>query len=193
MDPDVERTATYVCRLLEALGIEYLIGGSVASSIHGQPRLTRDIDLVADLAVEQAVKLVESLGDEFYADEEAIRDAIAARSSFSVIHRPSMLKIDVFVRTREPWSDARWSRRQTVLLGESADTSAVVSSAEDMVLQKLRWYRLGREISTTQWTDIVQMLRVQAGALDDAYMQKWAAELGLTELPLGATGEAQQR
>lgn len=75
-----------VVAALEALDVPYYIGGSVASSVYGEPRTTVDVDLVAELRSEHVRSFVQSLGENFYADEERIRQAIRLRRSFNVIH-----------------------------------------------------------------------------------------------------------
>ncbi|HEX6276939.1 MAG TPA: hypothetical protein VFZ53_28055, partial [Polyangiaceae bacterium] len=82
---------------LERLGIEYLVGGSLASSVHGRPRATQDVDIVARIAGAQVDALVAALSNDFYVDADMIRDAIRRRGSFNVVHLESMLKVDVFV------------------------------------------------------------------------------------------------
>lgn len=57
-----------------------------------------------------------------------------------------------------------------------------VSSPEDVILHKLRWYQLGNRVSDRQWNDIVQVLEVQAGRLDLDYLDRWAKHFGVKEL-----------
>src|SRR4051812_7855398 len=86
-----------ITTVLESLDIPYLVGGSLASSLHGQPRATQDVDIVADLQPQHVAQLVAALRDGFYLDEPAIRDAVNRRSAFNVIHLRTMFKADVFV------------------------------------------------------------------------------------------------
>lgn len=89
--------AAHVASLLESLGIRYVIGGSVASSIHGEPRLTVDLDIMIDVDEAMATELAKRLSDEFYVDAEAARDAVRHGSTFNAIHLASAMKIDLFV------------------------------------------------------------------------------------------------
>jgi hypothetical protein len=84
--PDILAAITPIVEALEELGIPYHIGGSVASSLYGLPRLTIDADLVADIRMEHVRPLVKQLETDYYIDEDMIRDAIRSQSSFNVIH-----------------------------------------------------------------------------------------------------------
>jgi hypothetical protein len=172
-----------VVNVLDALGIPYLVGGSVASSIHGIPRLTRDVDLVAEIREEHAPALVAAWQDEFYVDEDLIREAVREEGSFNIIYLASMYKADVFVAKQDEWSRQVMARRRLEPLSANEQTPHVyVASPEDMILQKLLWYRMGGGVSDSQWNDIQNVLKVQAGALDYRYLRRWAGELGITDL-----------
>jgi hypothetical protein len=101
-----------VTGVFEDLGIPYLVGGSLASSLHGKPRATQDVDLVADLQTHHVPGLVQALRDEFYLDEPAIRDAVDRRSTFNVIHLGTLFKVDVFVAGDDPPIRRELERRQ---------------------------------------------------------------------------------
>ncbi len=163
------------------LEVEYLVGGSVASSVHGVPRATNDVDLVARLAGRHVDAFVAALRGDFYVDADMIHDAIRRRASFNVVHLATMLKADVFVFDGSAQAQAELSRKQAieVVVGEPA---VWFSSPEDIVLQKLAWYRKGNEVSERQWTDVLGVLQVSGPRLDLAYLNHWAAQLGLTSL-----------
>ena len=184
MEPDdVEIVTRKVVEALDELGIAYFIGGSVASSVHGIARFTRDVDFVAEVRAEHAAALAAAWRDEFYVDEDMIREAVGQQGSFNVIYLALSFKADVFVSKQDDWSRQVMARRRPAPL--SADTQApplYLSSPEDMVLQKLLWYRLGGGISDRQWNDVQGVLKVQAGALDENYLRHWAAYLNLTDL-----------
>src|SRR6266511_3786258 len=112
MLPDFLQVVSQVARALETLGIPYLVGGSVASSRYGVPRMTQDADLVADLRLQHVESLVRSLQDAFYVDAEQIRDAIRRKSCFNLIHATAIYKIDVFVIGSDAWARQEMQRRR---------------------------------------------------------------------------------
>ena len=189
--PTILAAITPVIDVLEELGVAYYIGGSVASSIYGLPRSTLDVDLVADLRPEQAQPLVARLQQTYYLDEEAILRAIERRSSCNLIHLETMLKVDVFIAQMRPFDLEVFQRlRQSQASEAEPHRILMLSSAEDMVLAKLEWYRLGNEVSERQWSDVLGMLKVQGSALDTAYLRQWATHLGLLDLLERAFTEA---
>ncbi len=175
---------------LEALQVEYFIGGSVASSLFGEPRLTIDADLIAKLVARHAEPLVQKLAGEFYAEASAILSAIQNQSSFNLIHLETMAKVDVFVRWRDPFAQSQFARRQQKSIGKTPPLNLFFSSPEDTVLAKLEWYQKGGCISDRQWRDLLGVLKVQAGALDRAYLDDWANELNVADLLKRAIKEA---
>ena len=171
-----------VIEALEALDVPYLIGGSLASAIHGVARATVDTDLVADLRPEHAAPLAQALSDAFYVDVESIQDAIRRRSSFNVIHLETMFKVDVFARKRRPFDRAQFERRAAQVVATDPERTAYVASPEDTVLTKLEWYRMGGEVSDRQWRDVLGVLKVQGERLDPAYLRWWATALEVADL-----------
>ena len=172
---------------LERLGIDYFVGGSVASSVHGRPRTTDDVDIIAALPGTKVDAFVRTLENDFFVDAEAIRDAIRRRASFNIIHLATMLKVDVFVLGNEDFAQEEMQRRAAVPLRGSR---VWFSSPEDIVLEKLDWFRKGEGISERQWRDVLGVLAVQGTRLDLPYMHSWAARRGLLELLERALAEA---
>ena len=179
-----------VADALEALGTPYAIGGSLASAVHGVMRATMDADLVADIPFEMAKPLAEMLSDAFYADAEMMHEAIRQCGSFNLIHVETAFKVDVFVAKPRAFDRAQLARRRLIRLSEEPQHRAYVTSAEDVILAKLEWYRAGGELSDRQWRDVLGVLRMQEDRLDREYMQRMAAELGVSDLLDRAFGEA---
>ncbi|MBO0858791.1 MAG: hypothetical protein J2P21_10040 [Chloracidobacterium sp.] len=181
--PDAIRVSLIVTGILEDLGVPYLIGGSVASIIHGEPRLTNDIDLVADIKEEQVPLLVAALETDFYIDERAVHRAIRDRNSFNILYLETMYKVDIFIPRGDEWSHEQMQSREGKSLVEGDDlTVRFVSNPETTVLQKLCWFRRGNEVSDRQWRDVLGILKVKAGQLDYDYLKHWAARLAISDL-----------
>jgi hypothetical protein len=178
-----------VAAVLDGLDVPYLVGGSLASSFHGFPRATNDADLVADLRDEHVAPFVAALAGRYYVDEERVRHAVGRRSSFNVIQLATMFKVDVFVLGDEPQDREEMARRTRIELPDGGG-ELEVASAEDTILQKLHWYRLGRGVSDRQWQDVLAVLRVQAGRLDRSYLLRGAEALGVSDLLEQAASEA---
>lgn len=188
---EVLRTIGRVAAVLEQLGVPWAIGGSLSSSLHGEPRSTNDIDFVAVLRIEHARAFVTALGDQFYADADVVIDAIRRRASFNVIDDETVVKIDVFVPPPGPIGTGQLDRRRRIAL--APDLDVWVLGPEDIVLQKLRWYELGGSTSDRQWRDVIEVLRVQGEGLDLEYLSGVAAGAGLDVLLARATAAAQGR
>jgi hypothetical protein len=171
-----------VAALLERLGIPYLVGGSMASSILGEPRATVDVDLAVQIRSEQVDSLVAALEPDFYVDLFAARDAVRGHASFNAIHQRTVLKVDFFVLGAGDFDAEQMERRRPTAVSDQPEPRVWVSSPEDLILRKLAWYREGGGVSDRQWRDVLGILKVQAERLDRAYLLRWAGRLGLSEL-----------
>jgi len=168
--------------VLDELAIPYVIGGSYASSAHGFARATMDIDILAAIRPEQAEAFAAKLEPEFYADSQTIRRAAMMRRSFNVIHEETAFKVDVFIAKPGGFDDQQLQRRQLEVVDEDQQRTAYVSTAEDIILAKLRWYRLTNETSEKQWNDVRGVVEVQGEKLDRSYLKEWAQPLGVSDL-----------
>jgi hypothetical protein len=178
-----------VTEALDAVGVRYVVGGSLASSVHGVPRSTADLDLLVELPGRVVDALVSTLSPRFHIDRDMILDAIRRRASFNILHLPTMFKVDLFVSDRSPILSEEMARRQQIELGDPP-RGVYVCSPEDIVVQKLAWYDKGGGVSDRQWGDVMGVLQVRGATLDLAYMRRLAHELGLTELYDRALREA---
>jgi len=187
---DPIRVLLQVAELLDRIGTPYLLGGSLASSMLGEPRSTVDIDLAIVLRSVDVPALVAGLGSEFYVDEGAMRNAVERRSSFNAIHQPTILKVDFFVLGDAPFDRAQLEGRRLSPALEESGRRVFVSSPEDLILRKLDWYRQGGGVSDRQWRDVLGVLKVQGERLDLAHLRHWAAVLEIADLLERALSES---
>ena len=143
-----------------------------------------DVDLVAEIQSGQVPGLANELQGEFYADPEMMLDALRHGRAFNVIHLASSYKIDIFPLGSDDYSREAFRRRrpsQTQAVGGEL-VDCIISSSEDTLLGKLRWYQAGGEVSETQWNDLRGILRVTGAQLDREYLSQWAQRLGVADL-----------
>jgi hypothetical protein len=188
--PDPIQIAVDVGSLLDRLGVSYLVAGSLASSVHGEPRSTNDVDLVANLALEQVAPLLAALEDAYYMSADAVREAVRTGGTFNLIHFATAVKVDVFVTGGDVFDAERLSRRKRVQLAVGSQGELWVDLPEYTVLRKLEWYRRGGEVSERQWRDVLGVLRAQGARLDQARLAEWADRLRVRDLLDRAQGEA---
>jgi predicted nucleotidyltransferase len=171
----VEDSTLVVVRALERLGVRHYVTGSIASSLHGDPRATNDADLVAALSPFHFERLKKELGDRFYVDEEDFLHAVKEERSFNLIDELELAKVDVFCVAVSGYQREALDRAVTMELErDDPFTFVKVASASDVVLSKLRWYRLGGETSDRQWRDLL--------GVDLEYLRRWSREQGTLDL-----------
>jgi hypothetical protein len=171
-----------VTGVLEKLDISYVIGGSLASTLYGMIRTTQDSDIITEMRPEHIQPFVSLLQDDFFIDEEMIADAIQYNSSFNIIHRDTMFKVDIFIPRLRPFQQSQFARAQRQAFEFGTELSANFASAEDTILSKLEWYRMGGETSERQWRDILGVLKTREGELDLEYLEKWSTDLKVADL-----------
>ncbi len=169
----------YVVHSLEELGIPYMLVGSFASGVYGEPRMTQDIDFVVDLAADKVKGLCSLFPqNDFYISEATVLAAVKSRGQFNVIHPASGNKIDFMVARNDAWGRSQIERRQRVRLLPEVD--GYTARPEDVILSKMDYYREGG--SEKHMRDITGMLRVSSELIDRGYIQTWAQRLGLLEI-----------
>ena len=182
--------ALAVTQVLDTLGVPYCVGGSFSSTVFGEARSTRDVDILAALRLEHINSFTNALDTAFYIQVQDAQEAIARaptlhntpsqRATFNLIHRTSFFKADIFVSSGRAFDSSQFARR--VMIEVAPNQSLAMSSAEDTVLAKLEWYRIGNEVSERQWRDVLSVLAAQSANLDYAYLREWATTLGVRDL-----------
>ncbi len=177
---DILDVAITVGRAFDACGLNYFLGGSLASSFQGEPRATNDIDFVVDLSERDVEPLIIALGGDYEVDPDALRTAVRERRSWNIIYLPSVTKIDLFVKGESAFDTSEFTRRRPIPI--RSGHLLYIKSPEDTVLRKLLWYREGGGLSDRQWRDIIGVLRFSRAELDQPYLDNWAELLGLSDL-----------
>lgn len=185
--------ALEIADILDRIGIPYVLGGSLASSLIGEPRSTDDIDLAVELAIRPGERLVDALGSEFYVDAASVGEAIRNRGSFNVIHLGSMIKVDIFVLGDSFLDRRQIERRRSVVISKDPPAELWVGSTEDQLLRKLAWFQAGGGVSDRQWRDVVGILSVQRDRLDMEDLRAASQQVGVAELLERALTEAEER
>ena len=168
-----------IIQALETIGIPYMITGSQASAFYGEPRFTRDIDMVADIKPGQAKDLFTYFpSNEFYCDKEMIEAEIKTRGQFNIIHAASGLKIDIILTKTTEFSQTEFARKNRSAVFPNQD--AYFASAEDVIIKKMEYYKEGS--SEKHLRDITGIIKISGETLDRDYIVYWAGRLGLAEI-----------
>ncbi len=167
-----------VVEVLDAARIDYMVTGSFASSLHGRPRSTHDIDLIVDLGWTGLRAILDAFpAPDFYISEEAAREAMANGGTFNLLDAREGGKVDFWLLTEHPFDTARFERRRE---DRAWGFQVWVSSPEDTILQKLRWARMMGG-SEKQTDDARQIALTQGAAIEAEYVDRWATHLGVVE------------
>lgn len=171
-----------VTERLDALGVVYMLSGSVALNVYAEPRMTRDIDIVVDMIRAHVDPFVAAFDEDCYVDREMVRDAVARRDMFNIIHEEWVMKADFIVRKSTPYRIRELQRRRVIRI---EDREVAVVSPEDLLLSKLVWGRSGSEL---QRRDVDKLVR-HVPSLDWAYVERWAPELRVDAVVRELRGE----
>lgn len=168
-----------VVSALREAGIDYMLTGSIVSSLQGEPRATHDIDLVVEIPLGKLPRLLRFFPESrFYLSEAMAREAIAHESMFNLIDTQAGDKVDFWILKADPFDRSRFARRQLV---SSFGLDLFVSTPEDTILMKLRWADLSGG-SEKQFTDALRIYEVQSQGLDLDYLELWAGRLNIRPL-----------
>ena len=165
-----------IARRLETAGIPYMVTGSMAMAAYAVPRMTRDIDVVIECRAHDADLIHRLFEADCYVDAESIRDAIARRSTFNIIHSQWIIKADFIVRKDERYREVEFARRRQL---DVEGTILSVVAPEDLILSKLVWSR--ESDSEIQRRD-ARMVAESVATLDWFYLEQWATALGIQSL-----------
>lgn len=182
LDVEALSAVLQVIELLDEMQVPYVIGGSVASTVHGLVRSTMDVDIVVDLKPQHIEQFVATLSDEFYIDESTVRRATANKTSFNLIHLKTMVKVDVFLPKDRPFDRQQLARRIAERVDPDSDDTLWILTPEDVILAKLDWFRQGGNVSERQWRDVLGVLKTQSSRLDREYLQQGALQLNVSDL-----------
>lgn len=163
----------------ESIGVHYRVVGSMASMAYGEPRLTIDVDMVAELTTEHIDALVAAFPDpDYYVSAQAAVDAVRRKAQFNIIHIPSGLKVDVIIPSQTEFTAAERSRVRKI--ASSGEYSAWFASPEDVILNKLTYFRMSGGASQKHVRDIGGMIKLLGEKLDQAYIELWAEKLSVS-------------
>jgi hypothetical protein len=174
--------------ILDGLGVPWVLGGSLASSLVGEPRSTVDVDVAVALGLEHVDDLVAAVEGDYYVSRDMARDAVVRHSSFNLIHFRTGMKVDLFPLSDDPLDVRQLTGRLQVAIGSGR--MVWVGSAVDQILRKLHWFRLGGEVSERQWRDVLSIIRVQGDRIDHAQLVADAGPLGLGDLAARAVNDS---
>lgn len=175
---DQDELLALVAGILERLEIPYLVTGSIATVLYGEPRFTNDLDVVVQLDRENALRLVAAFPEgEFYVSTESCLRALERGTQFNVIHPRSGLKVDFMVASMNAFDERRFERGRRI--PTRPESSAVFASPEDVILMKLVYYRDGG--SDKHLRDIAGVLRITS-EVDRSYVAGWAERLGVSDV-----------
>jgi hypothetical protein len=187
-DTDAIGVALRVGTAIESVGGSYFVGGSIASSLQGEPRSTNDIDIVVEMPLGRLRALREALGIDFEVDLDPLRDALMNGRCSNIFFLPAITKIDLFGVGPTAFDETEFARRRPVVVRASGAT-LLVQAPEDTVLRKLL-HRDGGGVSDRQWRDVTTVLRINARTLDRNYLAQWASRLGVDDALVHAQREA---
>jgi hypothetical protein len=168
-----------VVQALDRAEIEYMLTGSMVSSLQGEPRSTHDIDLIISIQESDVETFLAFFpAEDYYTDEVSIQKAVARQSMFNILDLKGGTKVDFWILKDDPFDRSRFARRY---VEKVFGVDVRVSRPEDTILAKLRWARESGG-SEKQFTDALRVFEVQYQTLDLGYIDRWARELQLEDL-----------
>lgn len=174
-DSPIDSVLSRIVQALQDAGVPYMLTGSFASSLHGAPRVTHDVDIVIAPTLGSLHQLLSQFPeDAYYVSKDAALQAYGSEGMFNVVDFDTGWKVDFIVRKSREFSQEEFERRHSAKI-ESTDV--VVASAEDVVIAKLEWAKLGE--SERQLRDVASILSIRGSDLDLIYIDRWVERLDL--------------
>ena len=153
---------------LETLGLAYMAVGSFSTNVYGKVRSTKDADFVVEMGGTSVARLAQQLGRDFELDPQMSFETITATTRYRFRHRASVFMVEIFLLSSDPHDQQRFARR---VQGDIGGRNTFVPTADDVVIQKLRWSKHGQRLKDVE--DVRGVLAVQAGKLDLDYIRRW--------------------
>jgi hypothetical protein len=170
----------------EAAGVPYMIVGSYSSNFYGIPRMTKDADLVVHLDAQGWRTLPALLPDGIELEEQMGFEMVTATQRELLRVKDSLFQIELFRLSDDAHDRMRFDRRirQTIFPGVAVS----LPTAEDVIIQKLRWSRGAKR--PKDFADTVAVMQVQGESLDWSYIEHWCAQHDTLEVLAEAKTEA---
>lgn len=175
MEEDQAVLLKIISAFLEKNKIPYMITGAWSAIFYGRLRASHDIDFVVELRPNEAQKFLAAtskLSGDFLVQAEDVKDAVINKSIFNILYLPTLLKLDFWLLKDDEFDKSRFSRRRPVqILGRSM----MMASAEDTILQKLKWYQMGK--IEKHLIDAAFVYQIQLKNLNQKYLNLWVKKL----------------
>ena len=178
MTNDIYDPMQAVCAALEACGLDHAVTGSIASSVHGEPHSTLDVDICLRLGPQQIDELIRRIPRRFYCSRAMVEEAVANCTMVNLIDNESPYKVDLSILPAEPFYKSVLSRRKKIVYGPDGPVAWTVTP-EDIILMKLLWRK--DTLSQKQWENALSVAQVWGARLDWRYMREWGGHLAISE------------
>jgi hypothetical protein len=170
----------------DAAEIPYMVVGSYSSNFYGIPRMTKDADVVVHLPSSGWSKLPSLLPDGIEMEDQMGFEMVTATRRELLRVKDSLFQIELFRLSEDAHDQSRFQRRLRQAI--FPDVNVSLPTAEDVIVQKLRWSRGAKR--PKDFADAVAVMQVQGNSLDWPYIERWCAEHGTLDVLAEAKAEA---
>ncbi len=154
----------------------------MASTTFGEPRMTLDVDMAADIHTQHMDRLLREIEQDFNVDPDWPRTEVAGRGTFQLMHKQSMIRVDIFVPEWTGFDLWKWEQRRRLITEATGPEGVDITHPEGVILQKLVWFRKTGDSSDRQWRDVLGVLKSQGAALDLTAVREWSHRLMIDDL-----------